>query len=293
MKRFIVQIPKFLGSNFSVLSKKLTLFALSSFIGIGTGVAQDGETIFKQSCGMCHSIGKGRLVGPDLKGVTTKRSEEWLSKFIKSSQSFIKEGDQDAKAIFDEFQVVMPDQNLSQDEIKSILTFIGSKSDEKPTENVEAPKAIALTTELILKGKKYFEGSQPFVNGGASCISCHNLDYDGIIPGGMLAKDLTKAHSRLGGDDGIKGILNAPPFPAMTSAYKNNPLTEEEITSLTGFLMLVDKDKVHRHAKDSSGLLFGGFIGLCIIITLIMILWNNKKRKMVKQEIYDRQRGAI
>ncbi|MBL7889791.1 MAG: c-type cytochrome [Bacteroidia bacterium] len=293
MKKLIMPKLKLLPTIADRLSKKIGILTIASIIGIGTVNAQDGEAIFKQSCGMCHSVGKGRVVGPDLKGVTTKRKEEWLHKFIKASQSFIKEGDPDAKAIYDEYQVIMPDQNLSQDEIKSILTFIANKSDEKPAENVEAPKAIPLTAALIMKGRKYFEGSEPFVNGGTACISCHNLDYDNIIPGGMLAKDLTKAHSRLGGDDGIKGILNAPPFPAMTSAYKNNPLTEEEITSLTGFLMLVDKDKVHRHAKDSSGLLFGGFIGLCIIITLIMIIWNNKKRKMVKQHIYDRQRDTI
>ncbi len=281
--------PKLSGK----LPHKIGIMAIAAFIGIGTVKAQDGEAIFKQSCGMCHSVGKGRVVGPDLKGVTTKRTEEWLYKFIKGSQSFIKEGDADAKAIYDEYQVIMPDQNLSQEEIKSILTFIENKSGEKPVADSTIQKSTPLTSLLILKGKKYFEGSEPFKNGGAACISCHNLEYDNIIPGGMLAKDLTKAHSRLGGDDGIKGILNAPPFPAMTAAYKNNVLTEEEITALTGFLMLVDKDKTHRQTKDGSGLLFGGFIGLCIIITLIMIIWNNKKRKMVKQHIYDRQKDTI
>ncbi|MBK6892875.1 MAG: c-type cytochrome [Flavobacteriales bacterium] len=35
--------------------------------------AQDGEKIFKQNCGACHMIGR-RLVGPDLTGITDKRS---------------------------------------------------------------------------------------------------------------------------------------------------------------------------------------------------------------------------
>jgi cytochrome c2 len=32
--------------------------------------AQDeGEKIFRMNCGACHSVGKGKLVGPDLLGV--------------------------------------------------------------------------------------------------------------------------------------------------------------------------------------------------------------------------------
>lgn len=293
MKKLSIQNFKKLTLLPLKFSRQIGVTVIATMLSAGVSNAQDGEAIFKQSCGMCHSVGKGRVVGPDLKGVTSKRKEDWLYKFIKSSQSFIKEGDADAKAIYDEYQVIMPDQNLSQEEIKSILTFITNKSDEKPVGDTATQKAIPLTSQLILKGKNYFDGSASFSNGGAACISCHNLDYDNIIPGGMLAKDLTNAHSRLGGDDGIKGILNAPPFPAMTSAYKNNPLTDEEIAALTGFLMLVDKDKAHRHAKDSTGLLFGGFIGFCIIVTLIMLIWNNKKRNMVKQHIYDRQKDTI
>ncbi|MEK6614506.1 MAG: c-type cytochrome, partial [Bacteroidota bacterium] len=58
--------------------------------------AQDGTTIFKQKCSACHKIGEGRLVGPDLIGVTTKRSEDWLMKWTKSSSTLIASGDKDA-----------------------------------------------------------------------------------------------------------------------------------------------------------------------------------------------------
>ena len=94
---------------------------------------------------MCHSVGKGRLIGPDLKGVNTKRNEEWIIKFVKGSQAFIKSGDADAKAIFDEYQVVMPDQNLTDAEIKSIITFIAANSEEKPAIAADEKAPIALT----------------------------------------------------------------------------------------------------------------------------------------------------
>ncbi|MCB0669777.1 MAG: cytochrome c, partial [Saprospiraceae bacterium] len=70
-----------------------------------TGVAQ----LFTQKCGICHTIGRGRLVGPDLAGVHDRHSEEWLVEFIRSSQSMIKKGDPQALALFEDYnQVVMP-----------------------------------------------------------------------------------------------------------------------------------------------------------------------------------------
>ena len=46
------------------------------------GSASNGKSLFEQKCSACHTIGGGRLVGPDLKGVTETRSQEWLTNFI-------------------------------------------------------------------------------------------------------------------------------------------------------------------------------------------------------------------
>ena len=43
---------------------------------------QEGLKLYQQFCVSCHTIGGGRLVGPDLKGVTERRSQEWLVRFI-------------------------------------------------------------------------------------------------------------------------------------------------------------------------------------------------------------------
>lgn len=88
----------------------------------------NGETLFKQTCIACHSIGNGKLVGPDLKGVTTRRTEAWLVKFIKSSQTLIKSGDKAAVALFNENnKIVMPDHALTDAQVKSILAYIKKK----------------------------------------------------------------------------------------------------------------------------------------------------------------------
>ncbi|HCC84588.1 MAG TPA: hypothetical protein DEP87_02810, partial [Candidatus Pacebacteria bacterium] len=68
--------------------------AAGLFLFVPTGFTQElGKEIFTQKCSACHSIGKGRLVGPDLAGVNDRRSEGWLLKFIKSPQAVINSGD--------------------------------------------------------------------------------------------------------------------------------------------------------------------------------------------------------
>jgi len=264
--------------------------------------AQDGEAIFKQNCAACHKVGGGRMVGPDLMGVTTKRSEEWLIKWTKSSQSLIKSGDADAKAIFEEFnQTPMPDQaHLSDADLKALYAYVASKSEpataatagtNEPAIATDASKNA--TAEDIEYGKGLFIGSQALVNGGPACISCHNVNYADVIPGGLLAKDLTNAFSRLGGDAGIHGMLGAPPFPAMTEAYKNKAITDKEIAAITAFLYKVDSDKANQQVASFNYLLYGGFGGAVMLLALIFLIWNNRKKYTVKKSIYDRQIKSI
>ncbi len=103
------------------------------FLAIGSmsmANAQDGEALFKANCAACHSIGKGKLVGPDLKGVIDRHPEVWLQKWIRSSQSLVKAGDPDAVKLFnDNMQIVMPDQIISDDEINAIIAYFKTHPD--------------------------------------------------------------------------------------------------------------------------------------------------------------------
>lgn len=282
-----------------------TAFFAAMYLGLSfvSGVtAQNGEAIFRQNCGVCHKVGGGRMVGPDLMGVTTKRSEEWLMKWTKASQALVKSGDPDAKAIFDEYAgVVMPDFGHVPDaDIKAIYAFIASKSEAPVAAATETVPAEVVpdasnnaTPEQIDAGKNLFVGSQSFVNGGPACISCHNVNYTGVLPGGLLAKDLTTVYSRLGGDAGLQGMLGAPPFPAMTEAYKDKPMTEQEIASLIAFFNKVDKDKVNQAGPTTNYLLYGGSVGTIVLLILIFGIWMVRKKHTVKKDIYDRQLKSI
>ena len=108
-------------------SISLSLFLAVMLLFNSTGWAADatmGEQIFQQRCTACHTIGKGRLVGPDLQGVTARRSEAWLVKFIRNSQALIQEGDEEAKKVFEEFKVPMPPQDLTDAQMADLLAFL-------------------------------------------------------------------------------------------------------------------------------------------------------------------------
>lgn len=45
--------------------------------------AVSGEILFRaKQCYTCHTIGRGVLVGPDLKGLFERRSVEWVRRYI-------------------------------------------------------------------------------------------------------------------------------------------------------------------------------------------------------------------
>lgn len=274
----------------------LSIFFISTF----TLKAQNGEQIFKNSCAACHTIGGGNRVGPDLVGMSTKRSEAWLIKWIRSSQTMIQNGDPDAIAVFEaNNKVPMPDQNLSDAEIKEVIDYINTKSSTAAvpvaetvanTEPQEPIKSSDLASEEeILLGQNIFEGRTRLENRGAACIFCHNLNTDRIIPGGLLAKDLTAVYTRMGGDAGLTGILNAPPFPAMTEAYKNKPLTENEIYALVSFLNKVEKESATQTATVTNPLLIYGFIGFVIWVGIVFLIWSRRKKYAVNKRIFERQ----
>jgi len=266
-------------------------------------LAQEGDQLFQQ-CKGCHTIGQGKLLGPDLVDISKRQDKEWIKNFIKSSQTMIKNGDPDAVAIFEEFnKLMMIDySHLPDADIDAIIKYIDSFS--KPDAEGEAPVAMSDslaaaknaeflasidTDENEAKGKALFEGSRNFKNGGASCISCHHVNVVGSVQGGLLAKDLTNTFSRIGGFAGIKGILSSPPYPAMKDAYAHAAITEEESIQLQVFLMRADKKGEIAQASIFD-LMKQGIIGVVILLVTISLVWFKRKKRSVNYDIIQRQR---
>ena len=258
--------------------------------------AQEGADLFKP-CAACHTIGGGKTIGPDLKGITKRRTNEWLVKFIQSSTAMVKAGDPDAVAVFKQFNnIPMPDNALTAEQINKILAHIDSGSGSSAIDPKQA--ALQHQADSIIKlnspfdiqaGKELFNGEQRLENGGASCSTCHNATYNNVGKGGILAKDLTKAYSRLGGFAGIKGMIASAPFPSMLETYKNHHVTEIENARLQLFLKSADAQNPTQPVAEKSWYLISALVAGLFILMVIAGLWSQRKRLSVNHSILKRQ----
>ncbi len=84
------------------------------------------ETYTAKGCPACHKVGGGKLVGPDLKGVTARRDQEWIEKMILRPDVMVKE-DEIAKKLLGEHFVPMPNQGVdAEKDLPFILAFLKS-----------------------------------------------------------------------------------------------------------------------------------------------------------------------
>ena len=106
-------------------TRRTFLAALTSvLLTAGSAWAQDvgGDSWQSAACGACHTIGGGRLIGPDLSGVHQRRSQEWLEQFVRSSQTLIQSGHAEAVAVFEEYNgLLMPDPPITDTQVKQVL----------------------------------------------------------------------------------------------------------------------------------------------------------------------------
>jgi cytochrome c2 len=288
---------KIIGKKYAILILAIALIFL-----VNTVKAQDGEQLFQQ-CKACHTIGQGKLLGPDLLDISKKRDAQWLKNFIKSSQTMIKIGDADAVALFEEYnKLPMLDYNLPDGDINAIVKYIDSFSTSDSEDGATSSAADSLaavkaaeylasidTEENVARGKALFQGERNFKNGGASCVSCHHVNAADMVQGGLIAADLTNTFSRIGGLAGIKGIIDFPPYPAMKDAYQHAALTEEESVQLQVFLMRADKNGIVSETSISD-LMKQGIFGVVILLLVISLVWFKRKKRSVNYQIIKRQR---
>ena len=83
-----------------------------------------GKSLFNANCASCHKLNKN-LVGPALKGVSAKYDKDWLYSWIKNSAALIKSGDDQAVAIYEEYNKVAMNAfpQLSNEDIDNILAY--------------------------------------------------------------------------------------------------------------------------------------------------------------------------
>lgn len=87
-----------------------------------------GEKVFgDKGCGACHQFGT-KLVGPDLLGVTKRRTPIWIAKQIQSPERMTKE-DPVARQMFADLMVQMTNQGVPAEDLGPLISYLHSKSE--------------------------------------------------------------------------------------------------------------------------------------------------------------------
>ncbi len=244
-------------------------------LNLNLGFGEDGKAIFEKKCSVCHTIGQGVKIGPDLKDVYKRRTEEWLRRMIKEPDKMIEEKDPVALQLFKEFKgVAMPNLGLKDEELNLIIAFLKSfgevaKVEKKIIQSIQ--KREVVKSEESLKGEELFVGGKRFANGGPPCLSCHNIKGIRKLGGGKLGPDLSLAYQKYG-EKGLTSILDSFPFPTMNPIYAKRLLTEEEKRYLKAYLIL-GKGNVSSYNWQIIG---GAIFGFIFLLMLAKVIWHNK-----------------
>lgn len=262
--------------------------ALSVIAPLPVSAQQSAQELY-QLCAACHTVGGGRLVGPDLQGVTERRDEDWLIRFIRNPIAMKDAGDPAATQLFAEFApTIMPPSSYTDDQIREVLAYIAAGAPGAGSASTLADRPA--TPADIERGQQLFQGLARLENGGPACNACHDVQNDAVIGGGVLAAELTTVFSRMGGS-GVGAILGSPPFPVMQEAYSGRELTDDEKHALIAFLQDADANHALQQPRDYGITLLQYGVGLTA--ALMLVLWllfgRNRKARSVNQAIYDRQ----
>jgi nitrite reductase (NO-forming) len=82
-----------------------------------------GKLAFESKCLACHTVGEGRKLGPDVAGVTKRRDQAWLARWLKEPEKML-QTDATAKAMLKEYNnIPMPNQSLTDAEVRQYLKY--------------------------------------------------------------------------------------------------------------------------------------------------------------------------
>ncbi len=130
------------------------------------GAQEAGQQIFDSLCTACHTIGGGKLIGPDLAGVTSRREEGWLKRQILEPQVLIAENDPIVMQLLQESNnIPMVPLGLSDADAIAVIAYMKSTEQQanvvtgvppqyRPTILISVLALIGLTLIGLRVGKK-------------------------------------------------------------------------------------------------------------------------------------------
>ena len=87
-----------------------------------------GEYLFVSHCSRCHSIGEGDKLGPDLRGVTSRRESDWLVRYVNNAQKMLAARDPIAVSLSEKYKTArMPNMRLDSGQVKDLIDYLQAR----------------------------------------------------------------------------------------------------------------------------------------------------------------------
>lgn len=230
-----------------------------------TSTAEDkAAQVYVKKCAGCHSIGRGRLTGPDL-NESIGWAEADLSRAIKAMEKNV--------------------GPMSDDEVKMLVDFLKDPNVKTRLKTEEERVAKMLTASFAPPspaiGEALYTGRTPFQNGGLACAACHSV----TAATGMLGPDLGGVYQKLG-ETPLQSAIEKANFRVMNAAYINNPVTKQEAIHLTAYFKSIQQ----RRANTAPVFLYGT-VGAATCLVVLGLVVRNRAADTRKKLLRRRRNG--
>jgi mono/diheme cytochrome c family protein len=205
------------------------LFGCAPFlIAQGPGATNAPATIdanavlFLKACSGCHTIGRGKLTGPDL-----------LSAKALSPSALDAAMERMRPKVIGPFDASVVAALLRDGDAAARLDREQQRQNKLAEAKLAPPDAA--------EGRSLFQGVRRFANGGTPCASCHSVRPGPMGNSPFLGPDLHDVYRRYGRDS-LRVACQQPGFKIMAGLYKERPVTRQEAIHLVAFFAALEKE---------------------------------------------------
>jgi cytochrome c2 len=207
----------------------------------GETPASRGAALFSRKCALCHTIGQGVLIGPDL-SVEVSKGKSDVEAFVTSMQKNV--GPLQADEIGELVQFLQQANAAAM--LQHAVQASGGAVQPAPAGQSVAPfNPSGQGSQSIIgsarAGEKLFSGSRALINGGVACVSCHSAG----MPGGSMGPDLSGVSGRLSKQDPLF-YCQGNAVPLMKGVYARHAIVQDEAADLSAYVASVPASRASR-----------------------------------------------
>jgi len=98
-------------------------------VGTSSAIGLPGEALFIKTCASCHTIGRGKKVGPDLINLTSRRDRSWVASYIANPDKVRSQDSPVVRELSEKFPTVrMPNLGLADVDISDVVAYIEAQT---------------------------------------------------------------------------------------------------------------------------------------------------------------------